>query len=98
MTRNALLTDIGLAMLAAIIVLIITPGVAVAGDDRDPRTGGLRSRPRTRPAEAGPASDTHAASEETHVIARPAPPPGRRPACGPQRPIYRATTVKKSRL
>ena len=30
MTRNALLTDIGLAVLAAIIVLIITPGVAVA--------------------------------------------------------------------
>ena len=31
LTRNALLTDIGLAVLAAIIVLIITPGVAVAG-------------------------------------------------------------------
>lgn len=31
MTRNALLTDIGLAVLAAIVVLIITPGVAVAG-------------------------------------------------------------------
>ena len=30
MTRNALLTDFGVAVLAAIIVLIITPGVAVA--------------------------------------------------------------------
>jgi hypothetical protein len=29
-TRNALMTDIGLAVLAAIIVLIITPGLAVA--------------------------------------------------------------------
>ncbi len=31
MTRNALVTDLALAVLAAIVVLILTPGVAVAG-------------------------------------------------------------------
>ena len=31
MTGNALLTDLGLAVLAAVIVLILAPGVAVAG-------------------------------------------------------------------
>ena len=30
MTRNALVTDLALAVLAAIVVLILTPGVAIA--------------------------------------------------------------------
>ncbi len=62
MTRNVLLTDIGLAVLAAIIVLIITPGVAVAGMiaalvlaacavglARDVRKRGRRAAPTRRP-------------------------------------------------
>ena len=62
MTRNALLTDIGLAVLAAIVVLIITPGVAVAGMiaalvlvacavslARDVRRRGRRAAPTRRP-------------------------------------------------
>lgn len=31
MTRNTLLADLGIAVLAAVLVLILTPGVAVAG-------------------------------------------------------------------
>lgn len=31
MTRNPLLTDIAIAVLAAILILVLTPGVAVAG-------------------------------------------------------------------
>ena len=31
MTRNPLLTDVAIAVLAAILILVLTPGVAVAG-------------------------------------------------------------------